>query len=1110
MQITNKTRLLAAVLAILMLIVPAGFSVNASSDDFGAGLTNQTLAELLNTSDYSEYFDKYGAGVRGDQTYTLTSEKILEWDDKLTGLTATNYDTEDEYNAAMEAFKASLVSKTFTDANGTTLTGLYLPNDGTVGWTLPFEMTEGLYAIKITYYAIYEQGTSKTTPIERSLLINGKVPFQEARFLELSKTWTDDSTTYQKDAEGNVIYKYMDKEGKNVYEYVNSNREVLEFSIKTGVLEFNKTGKTLTDADVKDLVMYPVFTNDIGQNETKPSKLQSPEWDTYVAIDSTGYYDTAFEFYFPEGVNTIQLQSQREPMVISSIELYPYEEIRSYEDYVEYYESQNFGDVKNASYKIQAEYPIATSENTVYANADRTSWISEPQAAKAQLLNTIGGDGGSKWNTVGQWVRYSIDVEESGFYNIVLRFRQSQLEGTFSSRALRVATASMLAEGKDAEVPFQEAYNCQFNYDSAWQVGALNDGTTTFRIFLEKGTNEIELVASLGNMASILMQVEQTMNIVNSIYIKLLMITGASPDVNRDYGFYRIMPEDIDELLVQAAKLRELTENFEEMVGAAGSHAKTLETVAQLLERMGSAEEQIASNMGNLKENLGTLGTWLNTSMSSPLQIDYILVQSVGTELPEANDNFLQTLWFEIQMFINSWIVDYNTIGTTTVIDDDDCIEVWTSLGRDQAIIIRNLINADFAQRYPDTVIKLKLVAGGSLLPSILAGVGPDISLQHGAGDVINWAIRGAIAPLNQFNDPNAGYEYTFEEALGKYNPETDLYEGGWFVPAAIEDMTLYALYEDGTRTQDVYAIPETLGFSMMFYRADILSQLNIPVPKTWGDVEAMISTLMENNMQVALPTSRGGTDLLIYQMGGNIYADDGRRVAYDTDTALTAFDMLCKFFTDYSQPVSYSFENRFRTGEIPVGIVGYGTYTQLSVYATEIKGMWEFTPLPGIPTYNEDGTVTINNTSVAGAAGSVLVRNEKRSQEDSNKCWQFLSWFSSASAQTNYANELTALLGNESKHSTANVQALKELPWTTQEYKNLMSQFNNLIATREYPGGYIISRYVDFAFMAAYNNGAKPTEAMLGYIDNINAEITRKRQEFKLAYFDSTSGFTK
>ena len=43
---------------------------------------------------------------------------------------------------------------------------------------------------------------------------------------------------------------------------------------------------------------------------------------------------------------------------------------------------------------------------------------------------------------------------------------------------------------------------------------------------------------------------------------------------------------------------------------------------------------------------------------------------------------------------------------------------------------------------------------------------------------------------------------------------------------------------------------------------------------------------------------------------------------------------------------------------------------------------------------------------------------------------------------------------------------------------------------------------------MAAYNDGADPVEALLGYIDNINAEITRKRQEFGLAYFDSDSGY--
>ena len=48
-------------------------------------------------------------------------------------------------------------------------------------------------------------------------------------------------------------------------------------------------------------------------------------------------------------------------------------------------------------------------------------------------------------------------------------------------------------------------------------------------------------------------------------------------------------------------------------------------------------------------------------------------------------------------------------------------------------------------------------------------------------------------------------------------------------------------------------------------------------------------------------------------------------------------------------------------------------------------------------------------------------------------------------------------------------------------------------------PGGYIIDRYVGFAFLDAYNNNADPVEELLGYIDDINKEITRKRKEFEL-----------
>ena len=52
------------------------------------------------------------------------------------------------------------------------------------------------------------------------------------------------------------------------------------------------------------------------------------------------------------------------------------------------------------------------------------------------------------------------------------------------------------------------------------------------------------------------------------------------------------------------------------------------------------------------------------------------------------------------------------------------------------------------------------------------------------------------------------------------------------------------------------------------------------------------------------------------------------------------------------------------------------------------------------------------------------------------------------------------------------------------------------------YPGSYIIARYLKFAFLDAVNDNVNPVEALQNYIDAINSEITRKREEFGLDTF--------
>jgi ABC-type glycerol-3-phosphate transport system substrate-binding protein len=293
------------------------------------------------------------------------------------------------------------------------------------------------------------------------------------------------------------------------------------------------------------------------------------------------------------------------------------------------------------------------------------------------------------------------------------------------------------------------------------------------------------------------------------------------------------------------------------------------------------------------------------------------------------------------------------------------------------------------------------------------------------------------------------------------------------------------------------YGLPNTMTFLMMFYRMDILADLNVEVPRTWDDLKNIIPVLQTNNMTIGFPSKIAGTKLFLYQMGGEMYADDGKRINLSSNVALSAFTELTDLFQSYRFPLTYEPANRFRTGEMPILIADYITlYNQLTVFAPEIDGLWEFISLPGF--VDENGE--INNCSVVTTEGVCLMKGAEDNPED---CWKFLEWFTRGNVQANYSNELVAVVGQSSKNATANTEALSELPWSSREYDNLMEQFEKTVGITEYPGGYIITRYVDFAFMDVYNDGANATEAMLDYVTEINKEITRKRKEFGFDYLE-------
>ena len=107
----------------------------------------------------------------------------------------------------------------------------------------------------------------------------------------------------------------------------------------------------------------------------------------------------------------------------------------------------------------------------------------------------------------------------------------------------------------------------------------------------------------------------------------------------------------------------------------------------------------------------------------------------------------------------------------------------------------------------------------------------------------------------------------------------------------------------------------------------------------------------------------------------------------------------MCNLFKMYSFPYKYDFANRFRTGEMPIGIASYnGTYNHLIVFATELRGKWQFVPLPGFK--QDDGS--INNVSVSSVSAIVMISgaDEKTKKE----AWEFMKWHVGAQCQIDYS----------------------------------------------------------------------------------------------------------
>ena len=867
---------------------------------------------------------------------------------------------------------------------------------------------------------IYYPIEGKSSEIQRAFFLDGALPYGELALVELKRVWVT-----------NVTQSAPDENG----------------------------------------ILTKVWQVDTQGNDVKPRAVEAPEWVESYLYDSNGYVTEPLALYLEAGEHTLTILSQREPMLLSEIILNNSVKTMDYDTVKAAWDAAGYTATSGKSVRIEGENADKTSSQMLYPRQDQSSPAVYPSSPKVLLNNTIGG---TSWQGAGQWIEWDFEVPQNGYYNISAYCKQNFVRGIDVCRRISI----------DGVVPFSEMEDYGFGYQQSWQEEVLSDEEgNPYCFYLEEGKHTLRMEVVLGDMADIISTVQNTVQLLNSIYRQVIYITGVAPDKYRDYQLEASLPGLKAELEEARTGINKALEAMRVTAGRNSDKLTTLITMQDQLDELIEDQERFVEVISSYKVNVRACGNWITQVLNQPLQIDRIMVYSPDSHQKIASSGFFAKAAYEIQRLFYSFIVDYNQIGNA--IDDADgstVLTLWIGTGRDQANVIKALIDENFTSATGINV-NVQLVDMNTLLRATLAEEGPDVAIQVAntngiAGAVlntgndtpVNYGIRHAVLDLSQFDD--------FQEVIGRFSESA-------VVPFTFNGAT--------------YALPETQTFPMMFYRKDILAEIGLEVPTTWDEVKVAMTVLAKNQMEFGMLPNEQTFAMLLFQNGGEYYSENGDRSLLDSDIAVATFKQYCEYYTDYKLDKATSVEERFRTGECPIIISDYTTYNNLQVSAPDIKGLWDFTVVPG--NVQEDGTI-LHATGSTGLA-DIIMANTEHPEE----CWEFLKWWTDAQTQTLYGREMESLMGASARVATANLEALANLSWPIRDYREIMSQYEQVVGIPQVPGGYYTWRNVNNAFYSVTTDSsstgrsqvATPREELMDKIIYVNDEITYKREEFDL-----------
>ncbi len=816
-------------------------------------------------------------------------------------------------------------------------------------------------------------------------------------------------------------------------------------------------------SNIRLLTKWALANNEIQfdsyKNQIYDQHLPVSIWNRVFLRDQLFLFDRPVIFFLNEGVNTIKLIKEQGEFFLGDLRIYDAHAQRDYEDYRNLQQATL---TQDQLIVLEAENYTFKNNVSMIPETDKTPSVS-PFSTQKNYLNIMG----YTFSKIGHRLTYYFNVEESGYYNITLKYKNAFYDNRDVYRNIYVNGA----------IPFDELHAYTFGYTSDWKNETLGSKDGFFHLYLEKGINSIDLEVDASLYDDHYMTVQRIIDEISDYGIKLKKLTGGETDENREWNIGAFIPEtqslfdgwyqDLSAVYEAVSKMSTVDRKSTEIQKQLELGLSKLHTLRRDINKIPHRLNLLSVGSNSLSQILALINQQM---INQPMAVDKIYIHSSNVKLPK-----------EKVFFLKEWIAGIKTYQAASNFQttQDYDIEVWVNRSRYYISMMQQMTDATFTK---ETGIRVKYAVMPNEQKLILANAAntqPDMALGVSAWLPYELGLRGAAANMREFED--------FNQVIAQFMPGSFL-----------------NMIHDGK----VFGLPETQDFTVTFYREDVMNALQIDVPNTYQDMISILPTLQRYGMNFYLPLSQdsalkgfNATAPFVYQHGSELYSTDGFNVLIDTPNALKGINTMVDLYTLYSLPLQVpNFYNSFRESLIPIGVSSFNTYVQLTFAAPEISNKWQIALAPGV----DDGNGNIRRDHTGAAQASVIFEKSEKKTE----AWKLLSWWMSTETQSWFIHNLLVTYGDGFLWNSANVEAFKTLPIPEEHIQIILEQWEHLHEVPKVPGGYKLERELSNIWNRVVFDGIDVRSAVDDARILIQRELVRKYQEF--GYIDQNGQIIK